>query len=153
VRENLLLQIPPWDRRRSPDEALEIFPALKGRLNAQAGSLSGGQQQILALCRCYLASPRVILLDEVSTGLAPQIVDQIFESLHNLARDGIAMLLVEQYVTRALEIADQVILLNRGCVVFTKKPSDIDRAALVSDYLGSSEVIKADSGTPSMLHT
>jgi branched-chain amino acid transport system ATP-binding protein len=92
------------------------------------------------------------LLDEVSTGLAPQIVDQIFESLHNLARDGIGMLLVEQYVTRALEIADQVILLNRGRVVFTKKPSDIDQASLVSDYLGSSEVMPADSSTPTMLH-
>jgi branched-chain amino acid transport system ATP-binding protein len=137
VRDNLALMVPPWKKNRAIDQALEMFPALKGRLRHQAGSLSGGQQQLLALCRCYLADPEIILLDEVSMGLAPKIVDQIFDSLQALAQAGLGMLLVEQYVTRAIAIADSVVLLNRGRVVFERAPADIDQANLIRDYLGA----------------
>jgi branched-chain amino acid transport system ATP-binding protein len=78
-----------------------MFPVLHKRLNQTAGTMSGGEQQMLALARAYLASPEVVLLDEVSMGLAPKIVDLIFEVLRRLADSGVSMLLVEQYVARA----------------------------------------------------
>jgi branched-chain amino acid transport system ATP-binding protein len=140
VRANLRLQVPPWLRTRgSLDEALEAFPALGKKLDQQAGTLSGGQQQMVALCRAYLSKARVVLLDEVSMGLAPRVVDEIFESLAQLARTGVSLLLVEQYVERALDLADNVILLRRGEVAFSGPPSDLDQEALVDSYLGQGE--------------
>lgn len=136
VRENLLMSIPPWIKDKSFDAALEAFPALKDRLGELAGRLSGGQQQMLALSRAYLAQPAVVMLDEVSMGLAPVIVDQIFESLRTLAASGTAMLIVEQYVERALEMSDHVYLLNRGGIVFSGPPSELDEEAVMRGYLG-----------------
>jgi branched-chain amino acid transport system ATP-binding protein len=136
VRENLLIQTPPWVRDRGVDPAVEAFPILKDRLGQTAGKMSGGQQQMLALARCFLASPSVVLLDEVSMGLAPRIIDQIFEALAVLARRGIALLLVEQYVSRALRVADNVYLLNRGSVAFSGSLSELDEEELTSRYLG-----------------
>jgi branched-chain amino acid transport system ATP-binding protein len=104
-----------------------------------AGTMSGGQQQMLALCRAYLSQAQVVLLDEVSIGLAPRIVDEIFTSLSDMAGKGITLLLVEQYVERALELADTVVLLRRGEVVFTGPPAELDQEALVDSYLGQGE--------------
>jgi branched-chain amino acid transport system ATP-binding protein len=136
VRENLLLQIPPWAKSRSFDPALEAFPILRERLGQRAGSLSGGQQQMLALSRCYLCDPKVVLLDEVSMGLAPRVIDEIFEALHKLAGRGVSLLLVEQYVSRALEAADHIYLLSRGQIEFSGAPSELDEAELHRRYLG-----------------
>ena len=136
VRENLTLQIPPWQRQAGYDTALEAFPILKERLSQTAGSLSGGQQQMLALSRCFLADPKVVLLDEVSMGLAPRVIDEIFDALANLVRSGVSMLLVEQYVTRALQLADHVYLLGRGQVDFSGTPSQLDEAELLRLYIG-----------------
>ena len=86
VRENLELQIPPWLKSGDLSPALSAFPALKSRLSQVAGSLSGGEQQMLALSRAYLSEPKLILLDEVSLGLAPIVVDQIFASLASWRR-------------------------------------------------------------------
>jgi branched-chain amino acid transport system ATP-binding protein len=137
VRENLLLQVPPWAKQRDIDPAAEAFPLLKDRLGQTAGSMSGGQQQMLALARCFLASPSVVLLDEVSMGLAPRVIEQIFDALALLAERGVALLLVEQYVSRALEVADKVYLLNRGAVAFCGSPSELDEEELISRYLGT----------------
>jgi branched-chain amino acid transport system ATP-binding protein len=137
VRENLRLLSPPGVKDAPVDEALDVFPALRDRLGQRAGSMSGGQQQMLALARCYLARPRVVLLDEVSMGLAPLVVDEIFESLQALARTGITLLLVEQFVTRALGMADEVHLLNRGRVTFSGPPGDLDEEAVLQGYLGA----------------
>jgi branched-chain amino acid transport system ATP-binding protein len=136
VRENLRLSVPPW-RKAGIDEALEAFPILRDRLGQAAGTMSGGQQQMLALARCYLAKPSIVLLDEVSMGLAPRIVDQIFESLAALAEAGIALLLVEQYVERALEMVDMVNLLNRGRITHTGPAAGLRHEAILEHYMGS----------------
>jgi branched-chain amino acid transport system ATP-binding protein len=137
VRDNLLLQVPRWRRGEGIDAALDAFPILAERLGQLAGTLSGGQQQMLALARCYLSGPSVILLDEVSMGLAPLVVDQIFESIGALARQGISLLLVEQYVDRALDMAETACVLNRGSIAFAGLTDDVSRDALVRDYLGA----------------
>jgi branched-chain amino acid transport system ATP-binding protein len=136
VRENLRLQAPPGSGDGSFDAAIDMFPILGQRLRQKAGTLSGGQQQMLALARAYLSGPSVVLLDEVSMGLAPKIVDEIFQALGRLSDAGVALLLVEQYVNRALEMADQVVLLDRGSVTFAGPPSALDENAVLRGYLG-----------------
>jgi len=136
VRENLRLLLPPWRSRYRVDAALDVFPALRGRLHQRAGSMSGGQQQMLALARAWLADPRVVLLDEVSMGLAPLVVDEIFEALDVLRGTGAALLLVEQYVDRALEMADTAYLMDRGRVTFSGPATSLDRDAVLASYLG-----------------
>ncbi|MCW3065446.1 MAG: transporter related [Solirubrobacterales bacterium] len=136
VRENLRLQVPPWVRDTSVDEAIAAFPALGTALGRRAGSLSGGQQQMLALARCFLSRPKLALLDEVSMGLAPRAIDEIFAGLRRLAEAGVALLLVEQYVARALELADTVHLIGRGGLTFSGSPTEVDEDAVVRGYLG-----------------
>jgi branched-chain amino acid transport system ATP-binding protein len=137
VRENLLLHTPPWKRGSAVDAALDAFPVLRDRLGQRAGSMSGGQQQMLALARCFLAAPSVVLLDEVSMGLAPRIVDEIYASLRTLARAGTTLVIVEQYVNRALAMSDTVHLLNRGRVTFSGPPDELDEQAVLEGYLGA----------------
>jgi branched-chain amino acid transport system ATP-binding protein len=140
VKENLQLQIAPRTRGATIDVALDAFPILKERLGQRAGSLSGGQQQMLAVSRCFLAGPKVVLLDEVSMGLAPRVIDEIFAALLTLRDTGVALLLVEQYVTRALAVADRVYLLGHGRVTFSGAPSELDEAELMSRYVGGDEL-------------
>ncbi len=128
VRENLLLQVPPWAQDRSIEPALEAFPVLRERLSQRAESMSGGQ--------CFLAHPRLILVDEVSMGLAPRVVDEIFVALRALADGGAALLLVEQYVSRALAMADHVYLLNRGEISFSGNPGGLDEDEIMRRYVG-----------------
>jgi branched-chain amino acid transport system ATP-binding protein len=137
VRENLLLQVPPKRKDVGYEPALEAFPILSERLAQRAGSMSGGQQQMLALSRCFLSDPSVVLLDEVSMGLAPRIIDEIFEALVKLSQNGVALLLVEQYVNRALRIADRVYLLGRGRITFSGPPNELDEAELIRRYVGA----------------
>ena len=136
VKENLILQVPPWQKDTALDRAYDAFPILKERSGQVAGTMSGGQQQMLALARAYLSRPKLVLLDEVSMGLAPRIVEEIFESLRMLAKQGVALLLVEQYIHQALGMADHVFLLNRGTVTFSGAPSELDQDALAQGYLG-----------------
>src|SRR5215210_765778 len=136
VRENLALQIPPWRKTRDYSAAIDAFPVLGERLSQLAGSMSGGQQQMLALSRCFLSDPKVVLLDEVSMGLAPRVIDEIFDALLKLKADAVSLLLVEQYVARALEVADKVYLLGRGGITFSGPPSQLDEAALMKEYVG-----------------
>ncbi|HEY0903001.1 MAG TPA: ABC transporter ATP-binding protein [Marmoricola sp.] len=136
VGENLRLQVPPWRRGAAVDEALEAFPVLRDRIDQVAGTMSGGQQQMLALARAYLAKPAIVSLDEVSMGLAPKVVDEIFASLRVLAEAGIALLIVEQYVHRALDLADQVVLMDHGSPSYVGSSTDLDERELVRTYLG-----------------
>ena len=145
VRDNLELAIPPWSKHKDYGQAIEIFPPLGSRLRQIAGSLSGGEQQMLALARAFLCDPKVVLADEVSMGLAPLVVEQIFESLRRLTQLGVSMLLVEQYVDQALDMADLVYLLQRGKVVFSGPVADVDRDILLRAYVGGEHSALVDS--------
>jgi branched-chain amino acid transport system ATP-binding protein len=114
----------------------EAFPRLGERLTQRAGTMSGGEQQMLALARAYVAGAETVLLDEVSMGLAPKIIDEIFEYLHRLANQGAALLLVEQYVARALELADFVFILNKGRVQFVGESDELGEEQILASYLG-----------------
>lgn len=135
VRENLTLHNRRGSRAEGLDLALTAFPALRDRLGQRAGSMSGGQQQQLALARCFTTGPGVILLDEVSMGLSPLIIDELFEAIARLAETGVALLLVEQYVARALDLADRVVVLDRGRVSLSAPASEVDAEELTRSYL------------------
>jgi branched-chain amino acid transport system ATP-binding protein len=136
VRDNLVLLSKPGTEKQAAERAVSAFPRLGERLSQLAGTLSGGEQQMLALARTYIQNPRIVLLDEVSMGLAPTIVDEIFEFLRLLAAQGSSLLLVEQYVTRALEAADFVFLMNRGQIAFAGETGEVDVDALAAEYVG-----------------
>jgi branched-chain amino acid transport system ATP-binding protein len=136
VRENLSLAAGPGGKG-ALDKAIEAFPRLGERISQTAGTMSGGEQQMLALARSYIAEPKVMLLDEVSMGLAPKIVDEIFEFLGRVAQEGASLLLVEQYVTRALALADYVYLMNRGQIAYRGEPSELEDEDVFARYLGT----------------
>jgi branched-chain amino acid transport system ATP-binding protein len=104
--------------------------------------MSGGEQQMLALARAYVSHPSYVLLDEVSMGLAPKVVDEIFEFLRKLADEGVALLLVEQYVSKALAISDYVAILSRGRLVFLGEPAELAGTDIFARYLGSAEQVE-----------
>ncbi|MGB8179864.1 MAG: ABC transporter ATP-binding protein [Acidimicrobiales bacterium] len=135
VRENLDLFRPKTSHDVALDQVLDVFPVLAERLSQVAGTLSGGEQQMLALSRAFFAKPDIVLVDEVSIGLAPKIVDQIFEILQRLASEGISLLIVEQYVRRALDLADTVYLLNRGEIVLRGSTKEITYDEVADAYL------------------
>jgi len=135
VKENLELFRPTSSRDIALDEVLEVFPVLATRLDQVAGTLSGGEQQMLALSRAFFTKPQIVLVDEVSIGLAPKIVDQIFEILRRLASEGVSLLIVEQYVRRALDLAATVYLLNRGEVVLSGSTEDVKYDDVAEAYL------------------
>ena len=130
--------------------AFERFPRLGERRKQVAGTLSGGEQQMLAMARAMATNPKVLMLDELSMGLAPLVVDEIFESLRTLAATGVSMLLVEQYVSRALEMSDSVVLLAKGTVTYTGASGDLDEATVFQNYLGADiKMERGDAPTPS----
>ncbi len=139
VRDNLLVQAAGGDVGEAIEKAVGAFPILGQKLGQTAGSLSGGQQQMLALCRAYVTQPAYVLLDEVSMGLAPVVVDEIFAFLATLTAQGCALLLVEQYIGRALELADYVYLMSRGRIGFAGEPDELDADRLMEQYLGTAQ--------------
>jgi branched-chain amino acid transport system ATP-binding protein len=104
------------DYKRNLDEIYELFPVLKERMQQAGGTLSGGEQQQLAIARALMSNPRLLMLDEPSLGLAPALVDQIFELIARLHQRGVTILLVEQNVDRSLEIVDRAYLMNTGLI-------------------------------------
>jgi branched-chain amino acid transport system ATP-binding protein len=117
-------------------DAVAIFPQLGTRLRQLAGTLSGGEQQMLSLARALLSRPRLLMVDEISMGLAPIVVGQLFDALRERAAAGTSLLLVEQYVDAALDLADYVYVLDKGRVVNVGEPADVRRGGLISAYLG-----------------
>jgi len=119
-------------------KATARFPKLGQRMDQVAGTLSGGEQQMLALARALVTDPAVVLADELSVGLAPVVVDEIFEALAVLRAEGRSLLLVEQYVERAVGIADYVYILQKGEIVFVGEPSQCASGVVFARYLGAS---------------
>jgi branched-chain amino acid transport system ATP-binding protein len=138
VKENLLLQSPPGQVRESISLATEAFPVLGKRLRQVAGSLSGGEQQMLALSRAYVTSPTLVLLDEVSFGLSPVAVDQVYAFLALLRARSTTLLLIEQYVQRALDIADYVYVLEKGVLTLQAARGDVPSKEVLEAYMGGS---------------
>jgi branched-chain amino acid transport system ATP-binding protein len=136
VRENLELFAPPG-ARAALESVVDDFPRLGQRFNQLAGTMSGGEQQMLALARAYLQRSPIVLLDEVSMGLAPKLVDEIFAFLRRLAASGSSLLIVEQFVTTVLAMADYVYLLNRGRLAFVGDPDELAERDIVGAYLGA----------------
>ena len=136
VRENLILDSAKGKESEAFERATETFPVLGTRQRQIAGTLSGGEQQMLALVRAYVSNPKVVLVDEASLGLAPLVVDSIFQFLEKLANEGVALLLVEQYVSRALALASTVYLLNQGTIVYSGAASELDEDTIFSLYAG-----------------
>ena len=137
VRENLKMFALPGQEAESLERAVEAFPRLGERLGQIAGTMSGGEQQMLALARAYCRRPKLILLDEVSMGLAPIIVDEIFEFLDRLTADDTGLLIVEQYVAKALTLADYVYVMARGNIVFRGEPQEVEGSDVLAHYLGA----------------
>ncbi|MCU1692078.1 MAG: transporter ATP-binding protein [Frankiales bacterium] len=137
VNDNIQLQAKAGGFKKALKTAADVFPKLGQRSFQTAGTMSGGEQQMLALNYAYVSDPRVVLLDEVSMGLAPKIVEEIFGYLQDLARAGNSLLLVEQYVTRALALADYVYILDRGRVTFSGEAGEVDEETMMNAYLGS----------------
>jgi branched-chain amino acid transport system ATP-binding protein len=119
------------------ERVLELFPALRDRQQQHAGSLSGGEQQMLAIGRALMGNPRVLLLDEPSEGLAPRIVAEVGRTIARLKQEGQSIVLVEQNVNLALALADDVVLINTGRVVFAGTVDEVRRdQALITQHLG-----------------
>ena len=137
VRENLEVAATAIGSDVDPvAEGTALFPALGARLRQLAGSLSGGEQQMLALARALMARPRLLMVDEISMGLAPLVVGELFERLRARAEVGVSLLVVEQYIEAALGLADYVYVMDKGVIVDVGEPSDMRSGALASAYLG-----------------
>jgi branched-chain amino acid transport system ATP-binding protein len=140
VRENLELSAYGYQGRgfeQRLKEIYELFPRLADRRSQISGSLSGGEQQMLALGRALMTGPSVLLLDEPSMGLAPSIVDLVFEAIVNIHASGQSILLVEQNAALALAIADHAYVMERGSIVLDGAPKDLEgRPEVMAAYLG-----------------
>ena len=127
VHQNLLLgqKSGAKNSRWSFEDMYQLFPRLKERQHTEAGVLSGGEQQMLTLCRTLMGDPELIMIDEPTEGLAPKIVEQVGEYLRKLKQRGISVLLVEQKLTIALQVADRCLVMGHGQIVFEGTPAEL----------------------------
>jgi branched-chain amino acid transport system ATP-binding protein len=124
----------------SIDRIIEIFPNLQKRLDHKTGHLSGGEQQATAIGRALMSNPDILLLDEVSLGLSPLIVDRVYDSLDGLIKSGTTIILVEQDLTRAMSVADRVICMLEGKAVLEGKAKELTRDQVTEAYFGLNRV-------------
>ena len=138
VHQNLMLgqKSAKQSGRWTFDDMYQLFPRLKERQHTEAGVLSGGEQQMLTLCRTLMGDPQLIMIDEPTEGLAPKIVELVAEFLRELKRRGISVLLVEQKLTIALEVADRCLVMGHGQIVFEGTPTELRaNAAIRKEWL------------------
>jgi branched-chain amino acid transport system ATP-binding protein len=129
---------------RQRDRVMDFFPKLRERQHQAAGTMSGGEQQMLGVARALMSSPRLLCVDELSLGLAPIIVDQLFEILQEVNRDGTSLLIVEQFVHMSLANTDRAYLLAKGEVAMEGRSADLaDDPELVASYLGDAATATA----------
>jgi branched-chain amino acid transport system ATP-binding protein len=138
VRQNLMLGIK--DTRRAGkwrlDDMLEMFPNLKARADTAAGVLSGGEKQMLTICRTLMGDPELVMIDEPTEGLAPLIVQQVGDLIAEIARRGVAILLVEQKLSIAMRISHRVYVMGHGRIVFEGTPAELkENAAIRKEWL------------------
>lgn len=136
VEENLRLQAGEKQFSEALERAAVAFPVLADRLHQQAGTLSGGQQQMLSVARALITDAPLVLADELSVGLAPVVVDEIFAAVDLLKQQGRSLVLVEQYVQRAVAVADYVYILHKGVTVFAGEPAQCRSGEVFERYLG-----------------
>jgi branched-chain amino acid transport system ATP-binding protein len=144
VRENLetaALRLPRAEVDAGVERVLDILPALRGRLTVAAARLSGGEQQMLAIARALVGGPRLLLVDELSMGLAPAVIHRIYGVLRAVNAQGVTVVVVEQYAELALRVAREAVVLERGQVVFRGTPEELHTSAglLETAYLGRVE--------------
>jgi branched-chain amino acid transport system ATP-binding protein len=139
VKENL--EIGAYGRREAGYWSLEriydLFPALVERREAPSQTLSGGEQQMAAIGRALMSNPRVLLCDEVSLGLAPVVIRRIYAALPEIKAQGTSVILVEQDIVQALQVADRVYCLQEGRISLTGRPADLDREKIHTAYFGA----------------
>ncbi|MFD8820423.1 ABC transporter ATP-binding protein, partial [Streptomyces sp. NPDC059627] len=139
VAENLRVAVrtaPKNERAEAIDRAMDLFPILGERGSQLAGTLSGGQQQMLSLARVLAHLPRLVIADEISLGLAPLVVDEVFEGLRRAIGMGVSIIVIEQFAHRALELADDCHILRRGRLVWSGAAADA-RGDIFDHYLGN----------------
>jgi len=140
VLDNLLLGAYPLDSKEEGEaleNVFELFPILKERRNQRADTLSGGEQQQLAIARGLMSRPSLLMLDEPSLGLMPKLVSEIFKIIHEISQNGMTVLMVEQNVFEALQISHRAYVLQTGCIVLEGRGEDLLRSDLVRKaYLG-----------------
>ena len=136
VKENLILFSPPANTPRASSKPPPPSPSYPGACAKPPAASPAESNKCSSLVRAYISSPRLVLVDEASIGLAPLVVDRIFEFLTNIAKQGTALLLVEQYLYRALDLADQVYILNRGRIVYQGTPSQVRDEDVFERYMG-----------------
>jgi branched-chain amino acid transport system ATP-binding protein len=141
VNENLLagayIQKDEKIRVETLDKIFLLFPRLRERMKQKAGTLSGGEQQMLAIARGLMSNPKLLMLDEPSLGIAPNLVDRIFETIETIRKSGLTILIVEQHVQEALEIADRGYILQTGKIVLEGESKELLESEVVKKaYLG-----------------
>jgi branched-chain amino acid transport system ATP-binding protein len=136
------------DGRAAVEEVLESFPILRERRDQPAGTMSGGQQQQLAIARALVQRPRLLLLDEMSMGLAPKVVMDLFDLVQEIAGLGVAVVMVEQFVGQALKVADEAVVIEQGSVVAAGSPDSLSAEDIGAAYLGGSSDVPRLPGAP-----
>lgn len=138
VRENLVMQSEAGDEVGAIARAAEAFPILGKRIGQLAGTLSGGEQQMLSMARAYTRQQKLILVDEASLGLAPIIVDEIFKFLRRIVSEqGASLLIVDQFVHRALDMADMAYVMNRGEITVSGSSDELRGMDVFAEYMGT----------------